>query len=243
MISNIYHAIVYQPLYNGLILLMATIPWADAGVIVILFTVIVKLCLFPLSKKAVNTQMQMRAIEPELNLLKEKYKDDKQELARKTMELYKENGVRPFMSILLIFIQLPIIFALYRVFLHSGLPIVNKDLLYGFIKIPEQINMTFLGWVDISKTSLVLAILVGVATFMQAKIMAPKISTNTVPDSEKDSFRHDFAKSMSLQMKYVFPFVAAFISWKISAAISLYWITSNLFTIGQELFLKRKIAK
>lgn len=242
MISSIYNAIVYQPLYNGLILLMDAIPWADAGVVVILFTVIVKLCLFPLSKKAVNTQMQMKAIDPELTALKEKYKDDKQELARKTMELYKEKGVRPFMSILLIFIQLPIIFALYRVFLHSGLPVVNTDLLYGFVHIPDHINMVFLGLVDISKTSLVLALLVGLATFMQAKIMAPKISANTASTSG-DSFKHDFAKSMSIQMRYVFPVIAAFISWKISAAISLYWITSNLFTIGQELFLKRKLNK
>ncbi len=245
MISNIYHTIVYQPLYNGLILLINLIPWVDAGIAVILFTIIIKLILFPLSKKAVTTQIQMKQIEPELQIIREQFKDDKQEQARKTMQLYKERGVRPFMSILLIFIQLPIIFALYRIFWHSGLPTVNKELLYGFVGIPNYINMMFLGLIDISSKSIVLAVLVAISTFFQAKLMAPKTQqkTETQGKTNTDSFKHDLARSMRVQMIYVFPIIAGFISYGISAAIALYWITSNLFTIGQELVLKRNIKK
>lgn len=239
MISNIYNLIVYQPLYNGLVLLMDTIPWANAGLVVILFTIIVKLCLFPLSRKAVIAQMQMKTIEPELAALKEKYKGDRQELARKTMELYKNKGIRPFLSIGLILIQLPIIFALYRIFLHSGLPKVSTDLLYSFVSIPESVNMMFFGWVDISKRSLALALFVGVTTFLQSKIMMPPKPAAANTDNKQSSMREEFAKNMHIQMKYVLPVLLTFFAVSLPAVVSLYWVTSNLFTIGQELFLKK----
>ncbi len=222
---------------------MDVIPWVDAGVIVVLFTAIIKLILFPLSKKAVNTQIQMKAVEPELAEIKEKYKNDKQELARKTMDLYKEKGIRPFTSVLLVFIQLPIIFALYRVFWHSGLPTVNTDILYSFVHVPESINMMFLGLINISLKSKILAVLVGLSAYLQARIVTPKPVPKKDTNPNDNSFKHDFARSMSIQMRYVFPIIAVFISYGISAAISLYWITSNIFTIGQELFLKRKLKR
>lgn len=220
---------------------MDLIPWADAGVAVILFTIIVKLILFPLSKRAVTTQIEMRRIEPELKALQEKYKDNKQEQALQTMKLYKEKGIRPFLSVLLLFIQLPIIFALYRIFWHSGLPSVNSDILYPFVSDPTPVNMIFLGVVDISSKSVVLAVIVALTTFLQAKIMASKNILQKLAPGEAPSFKHDLARSMNIQMVYIFPLVAGFISYGISAAIALYWITSNLFTIGQELYLKRNL--
>ena len=240
MISNIYNAIVYQPLYNGLVLLMDTIPWANAGLVVIIFTIIVKLCLFPLSRKAVVAQMQMKVIEPELNALKEKYKNDRHELARKTMALYKEKGIRPFLSIGLILIQLPIIFALYGIFLHSGLPQVNQEILYSFVRVPEFVDMMFFGLVNIADKSIILALLVGFTTFLQSKIMMPNKPVSTTTSGQKNSLKDDFAKSMHMQMRYVLPVILTFFAWGLPAVVSLYWVTSNLFTIGQELFLKRK---
>ncbi len=247
MISSIYHAAIYQPLYNGLVGLISILPWADVGIVVILFTIIIKLALFPLSKKSVATQIQMKKIEPDIAKLREEFKDNKQELALRTMQLYKEKGVRPFLSVLLVFIQLPIIFALYRVFWHSGLPVVNTELLYSFIHAPsaDTINMNFLGLINVSSKSIVLAVLVGISTFFQTKIMAAKLTPApaSAQDTEADRFKKDLAKSMHLQMKYVLPLLTAFISYGISAAISLYWITSNIFTIGQEIVLKRKLDK
>ncbi|MFO0718599.1 MAG: YidC/Oxa1 family membrane protein insertase [Candidatus Paceibacterota bacterium] len=238
MISGIYTTLIYQPLYNGLVLLIDTIPWADAGVVVIIFTIIVKLFLFPLSKKAVKTQIQMKAIEPELAALKERYKNDKQELARKQMDLYKERGIRPFVSVLLIFIQIPIIIALYRVFLHSGLPKINTDLLYSFIHVPDFVSMIFLNFIDISQKSPSLALLVGITTFLQSKIVMPNKPKNSNLDG-KISIKEEFAKNMHLQMRYFLPVILTFVAFGFPAVVSLYWVTSNLFTIGQELFLKR----
>ena len=113
MISGLFHTLFYDPIYNGLIFLIDIVPLADVGVAIILITVLVKLILFPISQKAVRTQFLMRGLQPQLERIKEKYAKDKQEQARKTMDLYKEKGINPCYGILLIFIQITIILALY----------------------------------------------------------------------------------------------------------------------------------
>jgi YidC/Oxa1 family membrane protein insertase len=147
--------------------LLAAIPFVDAGVAVILFTIIVKLILFPLSKKSVKTQLVMKDIQPEIDQIKEKCKGNKQEEAVKTMALYKEKGVNPFSGILLVILQIPIIFALYFIFLKGGLPKIDTSLLYSFVPIPATVNMNFLGLLDISKANAIAAILVGLSQFFQ----------------------------------------------------------------------------
>lgn len=234
--SSIFHTVFYQPLYNGLIALMGLLPWFDVGVIIILFTIIVKVALFPLSKKAVIAQAEMKKLEPELKKIKEKYKSDSQEQARKTMALYKENNVSPFSSLLTTLIQLPIIFALYFVFLKSGLPVVNEMLKYSFVPTPQSINMVFLGLINITNKSAVLAVLAGVSSYFQMKHSMPALPAQT---GEK-SFQNDLSRSMSLQMKYIFPIIIFIVSLNISGAVALYWVASNLFTLAQEVFVLKK---
>ena len=96
MISNIFHIFFYDPIYNGLIFLIGVVPYGDVGIAIITLTIIVKLILFPLSKKAVRTQMIMKRLEPELNKIKENHKKDKQLQAQKVMDLYKQNDINPF---------------------------------------------------------------------------------------------------------------------------------------------------
>jgi YidC/Oxa1 family membrane protein insertase len=230
-----FHLVFYQPLYNGLILLMDLLPWFDAGIIVVLFTVLVKFILFPLSKSAVITQIRMKEIEPELRAIKEKYKDDSQEQARRTMEIYKEKKVNPFSGVFVVLLQLPIIFALYYIFLRSGLPNIDSSLLYPHIPKPNTLNMSFLGLINITQKSLFLALLAGVSSFFQAKFAAPP----TPPKKDSPSFKDDLARGMSMQMRYMLPVIVFFISYKISGVVALYWFTSNVFTIVQELFLRR----
>ncbi len=162
-----YHLLIHDPLYNALIGIFNILPWADAGVVIILLTSLVRLALFPLSRKAVNTQIQMQAIGPKLAEIKEKYKDNSQEQARRTLELYKEKGVNPFSGVLVLLIQLPIIFALYRIFLYAGFPNVNSAILYSFVHAPEHINTIFLGLIDLTHKSWFLALLAAITTFFQ----------------------------------------------------------------------------
>lgn len=234
--SAIYHLVFFNPLYNLLVLLFQVLPFSDAGLAVICLTVIVRLIIFPLSKKAILTQVKMAEVGPELKAIKEKYKSQ-EEQARKTLELYKEKKVNPFSGIFVILIQLPIIIALYRIFLHAGFPQVDSSILYSFVKAPEYIHTNFLGFIDITQKSALLALLAAITTFIQFRI---SMSMQKAP--EGNSFGDNLARSMQVQMKYFFPLLVFFISYKISGVIALYWLTTNLFTIGQELFVRRKLT-
>lgn len=232
--SFLYHTFFFDPLYNLLVFLFTLLPWADAGVIVVILTILVRLIMFPLSKKAVLTQVKMAEINPELLKIKEKYKDQTEEQARQTLALYKEKGVNPFSSILVIIIQIPLILALYQIFLHF--PEVNATLLYSFVTAPAHINTIFLGFLDITAKSRGLAFLAAVSTFFQFKISMQ----GQVPP-KGNSFGENLTRSMQTQMKYFFPVIVFFISYSISGVIALYWLTTNLFSIGQEFFVRRKI--
>lgn len=231
----LYNLVIYQPLYNGLIFLMRALPFFDAGVIVIIFTIIVKLILLPLSIKASKAQLQMKGIEKDLNAIKEKYKDNKEEQSKKTIEYYRENNINPFASFFILIIQLPIVIGLYRVFLKSGLPSINTAILYSFVLPPVAINMIFLNLINIANKSIVLAVVAGISTYFQMSLATQQQSAPAGGGMQQDVMR-----AMSVQMKYFFPVIVGFISYSISGALALYWITSNIFAIGQEMYIKKK---
>ena len=168
MLSNIWDALLYKPLINALAFLVSIVPYGDVGLAVIILTILVKLILFPLSQKAIESQAAMNVLAPELKKIKESGKS-KEEQARLTFELYKEHKTNPFSGCLLVLVQIPIIFALYYVFFKG----INFDssLLYSFVPAPENVNMIFLGILDLSQKSLILAILAGVSQYLQAHFM------------------------------------------------------------------------
>ena len=222
---SFFKTIVYIPLYNFLVLLL-NVSWIDIGIATVILTILEKIILYPLSKKALVTQLKMKEKEGELNAIKEKYKDS-QEQALKIMEFYRTNKINPFSSIFTVFIQIPIIYSLYYIFSRSGLPMVNHDLLYSFIKAPEQISALFLGFWDITKKSAVLAVLAGLSSFLQMHFAGQSASNNdeTAGNSE------DFSTIMMKQMKFTMPVIVFLISWRISGVIALYWLVSNLLGI------------
>ena len=234
--------VFYQPLYNGLVFVMGALPFGDAGIAVIIFTVIVRLILFPLSRKAVRTQMLMKEYEPELNKIKERNQDDKQQQAQEMMDFYKEKGINPFSSFLLILIQLPILISLYYIFAEGGFPDVNPDMLYSFVTDPGSVSTALFGipLLSVAGKSWVLALAAGVSGFFQIRYSMPPMKQKT---SSEPNFKEDLARSMNLQMRYVFPVIIFFIAWTISGAIALYLFTSNLFTIGQEIVVRKEMGK
>jgi YidC/Oxa1 family membrane protein insertase len=222
------------------IYLIGALPFFDAGVIIVIFTVLIKLILLPLSIKASKTQLKMKSAEKDLEEIKNQNKNSKEEQARKTMEYYKEHEINPFSGFFILLIQMPIIIGLYQVFLKSGLPTINTTLLYSFVSIPSAVNMMFLGLVDIAGKNIWLAIIAGLTTYFQISLAsASSKSTNSAGNSSKT----DFMQVMNTQMKYVFPVIVIFISYSISAALSLYWIGSNVFAIVQEWYIRRKYHK
>ncbi len=236
--TYLFNTLIFHPLYNGLILLMNLLPFADAGVIVIIFTIIVKFILLPLSIKASKAQLQMKSIEKDLNAIKEKYKDNKEEQSKQTIQYYKDNGINPFASIFILIIQLPIIIGLYRIFLKSGLPVINTLILYSFVHTPSTVNMMFLGLIDIAQKSIILAIFAGLTTYIQMHL-----ATASQPANTGKGMQQDMARAMAVQMKYFFPVIVVFISYSISAGVALYWITSNVFAIVQEMYIQKKYHK
>ncbi len=239
MISSLFSSFIYNPLYNGLIFLVGHIPFADVGIAVIILTIAVKVILLPLAHVAIRSQIVMNAIKPELEAIKDKYKEDKQEQAKQTMSLYREKKINPFAMIVPLFIQIPIILGLYWVFLRGGLPEVNTELLYSFVRIPEMVNMQFMGIVDVGGKSIVIALLAGISQYIHTKISFPKLDTK----NKEKSFKNDIARSMHIQMRYVLPIIVGVISYSISAAIAIYWTTSNIFAILQEVFIRKRMLK
>lgn len=241
MFKSAFYNFIYEPLYNGLAYLVDVVPAHDVGIAVIILTIVVKIVLFPLSRQAIRTQSAMRGIAPEVEAIKEKYKDKQEEQARAIFALYKERGIRPFSSFFLILIQFPILFGLYWVFWHGGLPDMDPALLYSFVPLPDVVNMEFLGLVDMGERSLFLALLTGVTQYIYTRLsMGPRMPK---PKEKNPSFSSDMARSFDLQARYVLPLIFAGISYTLSAALPLYWTTSNVFMIAQELLMGRRFRE
>ena len=236
--QHLWNEYLYRPLYNLLIAFTAVVPLGDVGLAIILLTVFIKLILYPLTKRSVESQLVQKELEPELARIKKEYPDKKIQ-AEKTMELYKEKQASPFSGCLPLLIQFPIIIALYYVF-YRGLA-QAPNLLYSFIPTPGALNTHFLGIVDLAVPSIILAVLAGASQFIQMRlsVSAMKKMGGNTPASPENAF----AQSMQTQMQYILPIMIIFIGTKLSGAVALYWITSNIVTTIQEYMIRLNYAR
>jgi YidC/Oxa1 family membrane protein insertase len=240
MFSTIWHTFFFDPIYNTLVFFIDVVPRADLGLAIIATVVIVKTVLIPLSVRAAKTQKAMKAIEPKMKEIKEEHKDDRQKQAEAMMALYKDANIKPFASILLIFIQIPIILSLYFAVSSGGgvaLPEINNALLYSWVSIPEMVNTNFLEIIDVTGRSIILAALAGITQFYQINMTLPKLAPRN-PDAAPD-MKDEFMRNMQLQMRYVMPLIITGVAYFISAAIALYFVVSNVFGILQELYVRK----
>ncbi len=235
--NTLFQTIFYQPILNLLVFLYNT--FGDLGLAIIFLTLIVKLILFPLSKKSIKSQKSLQDLQPKIDELKLKHKDDKQAQSVALMALYKENKVNPFSSCLPLIIQLPFFFAIFKVF-KDGFAQNHLELLYPFISNPEIINTITFGFFDLSEKNVILAVLAGLAQFWQGKMMhvkKPEIKT----EGSKDE---NMLSVMNKQMLYVMPVVTIFIGLSFPAGLTLYWFLTTLFTVAQQklVFSKNKTS-
>jgi len=242
--NALWNTIFYQPIYNILIFIINNITFGDVGFAIIIVTIVVKLALSPLTKKSIKSQILMKRMEPELKQIKKDF-PDKEEQAKKTFELYKKYGTNPFSGCLVIIIQLPVIFALYYVFYKPFA--VDVNLIYSFLSSPSSIHTNFLGLIEMGSKSIFLGLFAGITQFIQGYLSSPvkpKLEiVNKVEDLTPKTFQEQLSDSMQLNVKYILPVFIAFIAWKISAAVALYWIVSNIFTIVQEWYIRRQLSK
>lgn len=233
--ADFFTTIFYQPILNLLVFLYNNLSFSDIGVAIVLLTLIIKLILWPLNNSSIKSQKSLQDLQPKLDKLKEKFKDDKVALSQATMDLYKKNKVNPFSSCLPLLIQLPFLIAVFRVF-RDG---VNShlDLVYTFITNPENINMFSLGFVDLSQPNIYLAVLAGLAQFWQSKMMLAKKPSIKTQGSKDENM----AAVMSKQMMYVMPVITIIIGIKLPGGLTLYWFILTLFTVVQQLIIFKKL--
>lgn len=241
---GIFNAVLYQPLFNALVLLYEYLPGHDFGVAVIVLTVLTRLLFFPLGSKAIQSQRAMSEIQPKLRAIQEKYKDNKEQQARATMDLYKEEKISPLSGCLPLLIQLPLLIAMYQVF-WRGLRPESLQYLYAFVPFSGQINPLSFGFLDLSKPNWILAVLAGVGQFFQTKMMttSSKKADLGVDGAGKTDKTSQFSDIMQKQTLYFFPIFTVIILFRLPAAIGIYWIVSTLFTIFQQYLILKKKAK
>ncbi len=227
--GNLFTTLFFQPILNLLVFLYNVIPFNDFGVAIILMTVIIKLVFWPLGGKAIRSQKALQELQPKIDDIKKQYKDDKTGASQAIMALYKENKVNPFSSCLPLLIQLPFLWAVYRVF-SAGIQ-NNLELVYSFIQRPEVINTISFGFVDLAEKNVYLAVLAGAAQFWQAKMM----STKRPPIKTEGSKDENMMAIMNKQMLYIMPVMTVFIGLSLPGGLTLYWFVITLLTALQQL--------
>jgi len=230
LIVTIFNESLVRPLFNFLVWTYNVIPGNDFGIAIIVVTVFLRLLFYPLSNKALKSQKLLQELQPKIKEIQRKAKN-KEEQAKVMMEFYKKNKINPFAGCLPILIQLPILFALYRVFL-TGLDPDSLEGLYSFIHNPGALNPIFVGLINLAEPSHVLALLAGLAQFLQAKA-AFQQKGNTKASSS------DFSRSMSQSMIYMMPLFMVFIAWNFPAGLALYWVVTMLFSLGQQIIVNK----
>ncbi len=178
------------------------------GMLIVLFALVVKILVYPLTHKSYESASKMQAIQPKVTALREKFKNDSQRLSKETMALYKEEGVNPIGGCLPLLLQMPIFIALYQVFSNTI----------------ELRHAPFVGWIDdlsvpdelmvMGFALHVLPLLMSAAMFFQSKM--------TMKDPKQ------------AMLVYMMPAVMIFIMWDFSSGLVLYWTVFNVLTIGQQ---------
>lgn len=245
MFSQIFNTIFFQPTLNLLVWLYTVVPGQDIGVAIILLTIIVKLILYPLTHVQIKQQRAMQALQPKIDEIRNRLKDDKEAQAKELMALYQKDKVNPAASCLPLLIQLPVFIGLYHA-LSVGLASQSLDMLYPFVANPQQINPSFLGLFDLTKPNYILAILAAIIQFFQTKqILKPPAATVASPPPEvaktEGAKDESMAAIMNKQMLYVMPIMTAVIGFSLPGGLTLYWLTMSLLTVAQQALVMRKL--
>jgi YidC/Oxa1 family membrane protein insertase len=183
----------------------------EYGLAILVMVLIVRTLILPLTLKQVKSSKAMQALQPELNKIKEKYKDNPQEQQRETMKLFQEHKVNPMAGCFPLVIQMPVFIALYNSIIHNSA--ISK---HSFL------------WLELGKPDhlFILPVLAALTTFVQTKMMSSMNPTSV-------------AGPMQFMM-FIYPVLIFFMAYNFPSALPLYWIYSNLYTIVQNYLLYRK---
>jgi len=228
----LYQAIFYRPILNVLVYFYETIAGHDFGIAIILATLLIRFVLYPLFHKGAKHQMTLQRLQPKIKKLQELHKNDKKKQTEALMELYKEHGVNPFLSIILLVIQLPILISLYRIILSGlGAGGIGSGL-YSFVSAPGTINALFLGIFNLKQKSIIVVLLAAIAQYFQARLAIYRSPDAGPPSS---------AERMARQMAFIGPVITIVIFYNLPAGVGLYWLVSSAFSIIQQLIVNKHL--
>ena len=257
-----FTTIIVQPIFNLLVLIYALLPGHNFGLAIVIFTLIVRLLMWPLVKKQITQAKAMRELAPEIKKIKAAAKGNRQEESRLTMELYREREINPFASFGVLLIQLPILIGLY-----SGLRKIINDphqittFSYSFIRHLSWIQHlthnikafddSLFGAVNLTRTAvetsgiywaaMVIVVASAIAQYFQGKQLMPqdpqarslrKILTEAGGGKDADQAEVNAAVGRSTQ--YLIPFMVFIVSIRLAVALPLYWLTSSVIAYVQQ---------
>lgn len=265
---NIFDVLIVQPIFNLLVLIYSVVPGADFGISIVIFTIIIRFLLYPLTRSMLHQTRVMRKLQPELTRIKKQAKGNRQLAAMRQMELYKKHSINPFRPIGILLIQLPIFIALYHViqiftihrddiakytydFLENLTPIK------ALIENPNAFNGKLLGAVDLSKAAIhqggveiflvLLAVIAGYTQYIMSKQTSPQEPTKKrlrdIMAEAADGKQADQAEMNAIvmaRMTKVLPFFMFFIMMSLPGALALYYATSNIIAVLQQGYLLRQ---
>lgn len=267
MLANIFTTVIIQPIFNLLVFIYAILPGHNFGLAVIIFTIIVRLLMWPLVKKQLNQAKAMRELAPEIKKIKAAAKGDRQKESQMTMELYKEREINPFASIGILIVQLPIIIGLY-----SGLNRIIKDpheiisFSYSWLHgLPwmttlahniHRFDDSFLGIVNLGRKAvdqhgaywpaIIIVALAAIAQFFQSRQLMPKTQDSRSlrqilreAGQGRQADQSEVNAAVGRGTLFLVPGMVFIFGLNFAAALPLYWLaTSAIAYIQQARILK-----
>lgn len=231
-----FTTIFYQPIFNLLVIFYNYLPGHDFGLAIIALTIVIKLILYPLSQKTIKSQRALADLQPRLEEIKKTNANNREEMARATMALYRDNKINPFSSCLPLLIQLPFMFAVFRVFRDFGKS-DHTSLVYSFVTKPDfSHGLTFLALVDLSKPNIILAVLAAASQYWQTKML----STAKPAIKSADSQDENLAAIMNKQMLIMMPLMTLIIGISLPGGLTLYWFVFSFLSALQQLYVFRR---
>ncbi len=263
-----FTTLIVQPIFNLLVLIYALLPGHNFGLAVVIFTIVVRLLMWPLVKKQLYQAKAMRALQPELKRIKKAAKGDRRQESLMMMELYKERGISPFGSIGVLLLQIPILIGLY-----SGLTRVvhNPHELVSFSypalqqlswmkELAGNINLfdsTLFGVVDLTRSALgkmgtywpamLIVIASAVIQYFQTKQLTPSDkdsrSLRTILKEAgrgKQADQSEVNAAVGRSTRFIFPGMIFLFTVNIASALSLYWLVSGLVAFIQQTVVLRE---
>ncbi|MFA7298889.1 MAG: YidC/Oxa1 family membrane protein insertase [Candidatus Absconditabacterales bacterium] len=240
MLGMLFTEILYRPIFNILAIFLA-IFGGNLGVAIILLTITIRLLMIKQSTAGNDMQKGMGALQPKLNEIQEKYKDDPKKLSEETMKVFKTDGKGALTGCLQMLIQIPVFIGLYYVIRHMAAATIPQERLYSFFnsfgaRFVESdaltsgvINTNFFGIDLLGTKNIVLAIIAGVFTFLQTKLTTlAKPATPTIPGQKTP----DMGKMMGFMNYFLVIMIGSFV-YSMQTGVGLYIVTTTIFSVAQ----------